>query len=266
MAFGAKIKLKVNTSGASAFRTEIQNYVNNATNSKPIVIRNVTIKLTNPKTQLSQIQSQLNQAGGIGSVNLKEINATGAINKLRKDIQYMLSGLNIVGLKEFLGTEGVAAAAGDIDRAKEAASAWASQLQVVNDISKKLSTSYKSALSGNQMITNSAELTQITAAYTAWQEKVEQLRATKVALSSEELASLQSEGIAIQQKISLLQREQIEAARAANAEKTGALDAEAAAKKELALMQQTITLRSQVRVTFFQTVKRIKHTVLNLIV
>lgn len=247
MAFGAKIKLKVNTSGASAFRTEIQNYVNNATNSKPIVIRNVTIKLTNPKTQLSQIQSQLNQAGGIGSVNLKEINATGAINKLRKDIQYMLSGLNIVGLKEFLGTEGVAAAAGDIDRAKEAASAWASQLQVVNDISKKLSTSYKSALSGNQMITNSAELTQITAAYTAWQEKVEQLRATKVALSSEELASLQSEGIAIQQKISLLQREQIEAAKAANAEKSGALDAETAAKKELALMQQTITLRSQVQ-------------------
>lgn len=247
MAFGAKIKLKVNTSGASAFRTEIQNYVNSATSSKPIVIKNITIKLANPKTQLSQIRNQLNQAGGIGSVNLKEINATGAINKLRKDIQYMLSGLNIVGLKEFLGAEGITAAAGDINKAKEAASAWASQLQVVNDISKKLSTSYKGALSGNQMITNSAELTQITAAYTAWQQKVEQLRATKVALSAEELTSLQNEGIAIQQKISLLQREQAEATKAANAKKTDAVDAEAAAKKELALTQQTITLRSQVQ-------------------
>ena len=247
MAFGAKIKLKVNTSGASAFRTEIQNYVNSATSSKPIVIKNITIKLANPKTQLSQIRNQLNQAGGIGSVNLKEINATGAINKLRKDIQYMLSGLNIVGLKEFLGAEGITAAAGDINKAKEAASAWASQLQVVNDISKKLSTSYKGALSGNQMITNSAELTQITAAYTAWQQKVEQLRATKVALSAEELTSLQNEGIAIQQKISLLQREQTEATKAANAKKTDAMDAEAAAKKELALTQQTITLRSQVQ-------------------
>lgn len=60
MAFGAKIKLSVNTSGASAFRNEIQKHVNNATASNPIKIKNVVVEISNPKTQIANIQKQFN--------------------------------------------------------------------------------------------------------------------------------------------------------------------------------------------------------------
>lgn len=239
MAFGAKIKLSVNTSGASAFRNEIQKHVNNATASNPIKIKNVVVEISNPKTQIANIQKQFNANGGI-VVKLKEVDASGAIKKLRSDIQQMLTGLNIVGLKDFLGSDNVDEVANGIERSKQAATEWASQMRVINDIQSKLGSTYKSALSGNNMISDTAKLTEITSAYTRWQQQIESLKATRVALSAAELSALQQEGIALQQNITLIQREQVE-------QKKAAATAEATFRKELSLSQQTISLKSQIQ-------------------
>lgn len=239
MAFGAKIKLSVNTSGASAFRNEIQKHVNNATQSRPIKLNHVVVSVSNPKTQLTNIQKQFNASGGL-VIKLKEVDASGAIKKLRSDIQHMLTGLNIVGLKDFLGAGNTEEAVEGIERAKQAATEWAAQMRVINDIQSKLGSTYKSALSGNNMIVDSAKLTEITSAYTAWQQQVEQLRITRQALSIAELADLEEKGIAIQQNISLIQREQAEEIKSATASET-------AARKEIALKQQIVSLKSQVQ-------------------
>lgn len=246
MAFGAKIKLSVNTSGASAFRREIQKYVNTATKDDPIKVR-IQAQITNPATQLKDLAKQLNQAGGITKVKLSEVDATGAIKKLRTDIQTMLRGLNIAGLKEFLGNEGIEKTAEEIERAKQSSAQWASQLKVVNDIANRLATTYKSGLSGTNMLNSSADITAITARYTAWQEQVELLRSTQAAMSAEELASLQAEGIAIQQLISALQAKQAEERQGAREREKNEATAAAAAKKEQVLAQQQVSLRYSVQ-------------------
>lgn len=250
MAFGAKIKLSVNTSGASAFRGEIQKYVNTATKDNPIKVK-IQAQITNPATQLKDLTKQLNQAGGITKVKLSEVDATGAIKKLRSDIQTMLRGLNIAGLKEFLGTEGIEQTVDEIEKAKQRSAEWAAQLKVIDSIASKLSSTYKSGLSGTNQIADSAQLTAITAQYTAWQKQVELLRSTQIAMSADELASLQAEGIAIQQIISNLQTRQAEDSqgakeRLANAAAEAAA-AETAEKKKMRLAQQQATLLASVQ-------------------
>lgn len=248
MAFGAKIKLSVNTSGASAFRSEIQKYVNTATASNPIKLKNFSVSMTKEQQKkiVRDIQTYLS---GDTTLTLKigKIDATGAVNKLRQQLQTMLSGLSITGLKEFLGETNIDKITQDIDKAKQSASQWAAQLRVIDDIQKRLGSTYRSALSGSQMVGDATQVEQITAAYTAWQVKVEELRNTKVALSAEELQSLQQEGIALQQKITLIQEEQAAIAQAATESERAAAQEEIAARKELALAQQQVSLKSQVQ-------------------
>lgn len=248
MAFGAKIKLSVNTSGASAFRSEIQKYVNTATASNPIKLKNFSVSMTKEQQKkiVRDIQTYLS---GDTTLTLKigKIDATGAVNKLRQQLQTMLSGLSITGLKEFLGETNIDKITQDIDKAKQSASQWAAQMRVIDDIQKRLGSTYRSALSGSQMVGDATQVQQITAAYTAWQVKVEELRNTKVALSAEELQALQQEGITLQQKITLIQEEQVATANAATEAQRAAAQEEIAARKQLALAQQQVSLKSQVQ-------------------
>lgn len=248
MAFGAKIKLSVNTSGASAFRSEIQKYVNTATASNPIKLKNFSVSITKDQQKkiIRDIQTYLSSDNTL-TLKIGKIDASGAVSKLRQQLQTMLSGLSITGLKEFLGETNIDKITQDINNAKQAASQWAAQMRVIDDIQKRLGSTYRSSLSGNQMLGDAEKVNEITAAYTAWQVKVEELRNTKVALSTEELQDLQQEGIALQQKISLLQEEQAATTQAANAADRAAKQEEIAARKELALAQQQVSLKSQVQ-------------------
>ena len=248
MAFGAKIKLSVNTSGASAFRSEIQKYVNTATADNPIKLKNFSVSMTKEQQRkiVRDIQTYLSGDTTL-ALKIGKIDATGAVNKLRQQLQTMLSGLSITGLKEFLGETNIDKITQDIDKAKQSASQWAAQMRVIDDIQKRLGSTYRSALSGSQMVGDAAQVNEITAAYTAWQVKVEELRNTKVALSAEELQSLQQEGIALQQKITLIQEEQAATANAATEAERAAAQEEIAARKQLALAQQQVSLKSQVQ-------------------
>lgn len=248
MAFGAKIKLTVDTSGASAFRKNIQDYVNAATVERPIKLKHFSVSMTKDQQKkiVKEIQAYLSNDTTL-TLKIGEIDATGAVNKLRQQLQTMLSGLSITGLKEFLGETNIDKITQDIDKAKQSASQWAAQMCVIDDIQKSLGSTYRSALSGSQMVGDATQVQQITAAYTAWQIKVEELRNTKIALSAEEIQSLQEEGIALQQKITLIQEEQAATVQAANEADRAAKQEEVAARKALNLAQQQVSLKSQVQ-------------------
>lgn len=248
MAFGAKIKLTVDTSGASAFRKNIQDYVNSATVERPIKLKNFSVSMTKEQQKkiVKEIQTYLSNDTTL-TLKIGKIDATGAVNKLRQQLQTMLSGLSITGLKEFLGESNIDKITQDIDKAKQSASQWAAQMRVIDDIQKRLGSTYRSALSGSQMVGDATQVQQITAAYTAWQVKVEELRNTKVALSAEEIQSLQEEGIALQQKITLIQEEIAATAQATTEADRAAKQEEVAARKALNLAQQQVSLKSQVQ-------------------
>lgn len=201
MAFGAKIKLSVDQNRPSDFRKEIQTHVDLATASKPIYIKN----LKTTKAAIKELMTDLQSKGAL-VLNIKKIDATQAVKNLRAQLETMLSGLSITGLKEFLGSESIEQITQGIENAKQSTSAWAGQMQVVSEIQKSLAATYKSAI-GNQAIDGS-DMSAITAQYTAWQQKVAELKNTKVALSEEDIANLQREGIELQQIIALIQREQ----------------------------------------------------------
>ena len=248
MAFGAKIRLSVDTSKESHFRSEIQKYVNKATVNNPIKLKHFSVSITKERQKMlmRDLQAYLSEDKTL-VLKIGKIDAKSAVNKLRQQLQTMLSGLSITGLKEFLGETNIDKIAQDIDKAKQSASQWAAQMRVVEDIQKRLASTYKSALSGNQMIGDTTKVQEITAAYTAWQVKVEELRNTKVALSAEELQNLQQEGIALQQKITLIQEEQAAAAQAATEAERAATQKQIAARKELTLAQQQASLKLQVQ-------------------
>lgn len=248
MAFGAKIRLSVDTSKESHFRKEIQDYVNKATVNNPIKLKHFSVSITKERQKMlmRDLQAYLSEDKTL-VLKIGKIDATGAVNKLRQQLQTMLSGLSITGLKEFLGETNIDKITQDIDKAKQSASQWAAQMRVVEDIQKRLASTYKSALSGKQMIGDAAKIQEVTAAYTNWQVKVEALRSTQKALSDEELQKLQQEGIAILENISLTQAKQAAATKAANAEKQEAKQKEIDARKELALAQQQVSLKSQIQ-------------------
>lgn len=248
MAFGAKIKLSVNKSGASAFRNEIQKYVNEATKANPVKLNNIQLQMTNPKTQLRDIQKKINEAGGI-TVKLKEVEAKGAISKLRSDIQTMLKGLNIVGLKDFIDTGNIDGVKEEIKQASMEAATFAAQMKIVDNISSKLASTYKTAISGKGMIKSdvatdekkgTTSFNDISADYEKYLEKVNVIKQQGVAASAQEIEALKQQGIQIQRNITLTQEY------AAN-EKRSANEQQKAETSALQMAQKTVSLKGQIQ-------------------
>lgn len=137
--FGVKVAVSLNDAAKQGenLRKEIQSALNSSTKSNPITVKDVTLNV--PKNLRSSIQKELDgqtKANPIqikhvsasfsksdisaitkslaNSINGKEltvkianIDATSAVENLRKQLTTMLSGLSIGGLKEFVGTDGI---------------------------------------------------------------------------------------------------------------------------------------------------------------
>lgn len=260
--FGAKVKLTVDKSGKSEFNNQINSMINQIKISNKFTVLKKDMDRVTREMQTMLNNEQL-------TLKIAKIDCSAAVADVRKQLQGMLSalsvsnGVNITGLRDFLGADGMTAAlqqtatAADaavakmVD-AKEAAAAWAGQVKVLNSISQSLASTYKSGLSGKNMIADSNQMSQITAQYNVWQQKIEQVKSSRTALSAEELTALQQEGVAIQRKITQLQNEQAEQQRAAaaarkkaDAEEAAARKAAAANREELASIKQIATLQMQ---------------------
>lgn len=104
MAFGAKIKLTVDKSNQSQFRTEIQAAVDAATrNGIKISSFKATLDGDSVATLTKAVQDSLNK--GKFDIKINKIDASDAVKNLRKQLTTMLSGLSITGLKDFIGVD-----------------------------------------------------------------------------------------------------------------------------------------------------------------
>ena len=127
--YGVKVRLEYETN-KSDLREQLQKLLDDATVKKPLYIHHFKVqkegltkalaegfksmktplKLSNVTLNLSPdavtgLQSQLD-AKGI-TLTIKKIKADSAVSNLRADLVKMLSGLNIGGVKEFLGDTGI---------------------------------------------------------------------------------------------------------------------------------------------------------------
>jgi len=250
--FGAKVKLSVDRSSKAEFNKQINDLVGQ-------------IKISNKFTVLQkdmdrvrkEAQAMLNSNPMTLKVN--KIDCSAAVTNVKRQLQTMLSslsvqnGVNITGLKDFLGTEGVDAtmrgtadaantAVQKMNEAKAAAAGWAGQMEVLDSIVKGVANTYKSGISGSNMIADEAEIQRITAAYNEWAQKVKEVKASR----SGDIEALQQEGLAIQRNITAIQNKQTEAKKAAEAAERAARAAEAAAQREESANQVEISSLKQI--------------------
>lgn len=252
--FGVKVKLTVDKSGKQEFNKQINSMVN-----KIKISNKFTILQKDMDRVIRETQTELNKNPFV--LKVRKIDCSSAVSDVQKQLEKMLSslsvsnGVNITGLKDFLGTDGITqslkdtadaadAAVRKLNDAKSEASEWAYQMKILDSVSKPLSSAYKSGLSGKSMISDEDSLSRITTMYNEWIRKIEEIRASKAAISEEDFNDLQKNGIAIQREITLLQTKQAEQAKAAAAaERQAKAEAAAAAKSEDANVDQIASLR-----------------------
>jgi len=174
MAFGAKVKLSVNKTGARNFRNEIQKFVDDSTASNPIRVKNIKLELNkSQQTQLRRnIQDYLNASGDNLTIKINKIDASGAVKQLRSQLETMLSGLSITGLKDFLGTEGIgstyeraAVAADKLATAQENVRRKSEEVNASVRVLKTLQNNANSAYIHGNKITDAEQVTKITNDY-----------------------------------------------------------------------------------------------------
>lgn len=241
--FGARVKLTVDKSGKAEFNKQINEMVG-------------SIKVSNKFTVLQkdmdrvrkEAQAMLNSHPMTLKVN--KIDCSAAVNDVKRQLQKMLSslsvsnGVNITGLKDFLGAEGLSdtmrdtanAANTAVQKLKEARGETASlsgQMKTLNTVVQSLNSTYKSGISGKNMIADEAQLSNITARYRELISKTEELRTLGAQASSEDIVNAQNEAIALQREIALLQAKQAEIQRTA-----AARDREAQAAERVAAADQ----------------------------
>ena len=252
--FGAKVKLTVDKSGKKEFNDQINSMV-----SQIKVSNKFTVLQKDMDRVRREAQTMLNNGQIV--LKVKKIDCSAAVTDVKRQLQGMLSslsvsnGVNITGLKDFLGTDGVdaalqktaagaTAAVDKLNQAKATTAEWAGQMKVLDSISKSLAATYRSGLSGKNMIADEESLAAITADYNAWQQKIESVRSSQKALSADELDALQSSGIAIQRKITSIQNEQIELERAAvSAQRKAGVEEAAARKAAEATKEQAASIK-----------------------
>lgn len=231
MAFGAKIRLAVDDSNEKAFRADIQRYVNEATESNPIKIKNISFEVN--KSEIKKIQTDINGAKGL-TVKLKEVDATEAIAKLRNDIQTMLKGLSVVGLKEFIGTEGIDNTAAAISNVKKEAAETQANLKMIKSAASEAAKVLNSVSFGKNAIQDPARLKEIT----DWANLViKETQAVEVA-TDEVTKKIYEEATALSQTAAGYQKQQQAAEKAAAAQQKATEKAIDAIEKEAAAREK----------------------------
>lgn len=140
------VQLSNITISSSALKTALQEALTKATSSTPLSIK--SIKISNEA--LNELQSQLKKSPI--TLTISKIDATSAVQRLRTQLQTMLSGLSITGLKEFLGAD---AATSALQSATEAANKLA---QAQENVRKKTAeaSAATAELSNLQKLVNTA--------------------------------------------------------------------------------------------------------------
>ena len=202
--FGAKVKLTVDRSRKAEFNKQISDMVGQI---------KVSNKFTVLQKDMDRVRREAQAMLNSNPLTLKvnKIDCSAAVNDVKRQLQTMLSalsvsnGVNITGLKDFIGTDGMDAAmrntadaanaaVAKMNEAQAATARLSGQMEVLNTIAKSVASTYKRGTTGNGMIADEAEVQRITAAYNTWIQKVREAQATR----SGDIEALQQEGLAIQ--------------------------------------------------------------------
>lgn len=240
MAFGAKVQLSVNKTGASKFRSEIQQFVNQATSGNPIKIKNIEFKLNKgDQAKLRQtIQSYLKTSGNDLTIKVNNIDASGAIGKLRSQLETMLSGLSITGLKDFMGAEGAAStyekAADAANKLAEAQANVKKKTDAANSsaqVLKSLQTATNKTYQSGNKITDSAAVQEITSKYSALCAEIQRASSLEGSEQQEVISSIAQKRAELQKYIDTLLESQSASAKAAKEEQKNNAETEASYKR-----------------------------------
>lgn len=206
--FGVKIKLQVSTD-KTELQAQIQQEVSKAIKSNPIVVDNIKIQFNkNGEESLkNSISDYLDkQTFEMKTIKVKNIDAKTAVDNLRKDLEIMLSGLSIGGLKEFVGDAGTASAtqkaADNLDKqnkklleTKQIASEAEGRLTSVKNAMSALNTALRGASMGGRFTDENGLnlLKGWSNDVTRLQVQVNQLENMKLTATAEEFERLRNE-------------------------------------------------------------------------
>lgn len=199
--FGAKVKLTVDKSGKQTFNKEIKNSI-----EKVELGDKLTISAANVEKIVADLQKLLNAKDKSIVVTIERFNANQAIKNIKAQLANMFkalsleNGVNVVGLKNFLGT-------GQIDTVR---ATRAAQLKDLTQLSSKITATYRSAISGDKKILDENELVDATHTYDLFMQRIQDLRKSRTALSDSQYNELKKIGVELQSHIKLVQKEQAE--------------------------------------------------------
>ena len=241
--FGAKVKLTVDKSSKAEFNKQINEMVGSI---------KVSNKFTVLQKDMDRVRKEAQAMLNSHPITLKvnKIDCSAAVNDVKRQLQGMLSslsvsnGINITGLKDFLGTDGISSTMRDtanaantaIQKLKEVRSETTNltgQMKVLDTLVRSLNSTYKSGMSGKNMITDEGQISSITDRYRELIQKTEELRALGSQASAEDITATQNKVIELQREIAMLQSKQAELQRTAAARDREAAAAERSAAANL---------------------------------
>lgn len=243
----------VSGQSGSTIRGQLEEIVRGLNSSANVKRRGILLGLDRQGTK-SAFTGELKEIlGGLSGqkqfkLKISKIDATAAINDVRRQLQEMLgalsvkNGVNVGGLSGFLGAGGAAS----VRQTNAELDDTVARMKVLDTISRSVANAYTGGLSGRSAITDSEALNRVTESYNSWQQRVEAVKASRSALSAEEIAALQREGTALAQKIAELKRAQTAAEKAGAAEAAAAKKAAAAEEKNSVSLKQVLTLHKQI--------------------
>lgn len=186
-----------------------------------IQLNNVTIKA--PSQVVKKLQDEL-KAKEL-ELKINKINADSAVTNLRNQLVKMLSGLQIGGVKEFLGSEEITAPAKALDN-------YVANLERLKAMKSDANASYKSLLG----LGTSEEVAELTAEYKALIDEI--TRAIKASGNWENVDGLQQRVVLLHQNVAAQKEYTKEAEKAAKAAAEPVQIAMASDKQRLTLIAQ----------------------------
>lgn len=260
MAFGVKVKLDVQVANGDKLRSQIQQAVENATQGKPLKIRHLSVDLG--KQEAQRISKQLESALASQDITIKigKIDASKPVANLKKQLTTMLSGLSITGLKDFLGTDGVAdtynkvaIAANRLAEAQENVRKKAETATVALKTLKNAQSTLNTAFKGISSIGDQEKIQEYLNTYHKLQAAIESAKAAESEAQSSEAANIAKNVVELNRQIAATLNEEKAIKRRTSAAKTQkqidderAAAANRAAKSEANNSRQVIQLRQRI--------------------
>lgn len=184
MAFGAKIKLAVDRSNEAAFRKDIQDFVDKVTQG-------------------------LNSGGGV-TVKVKEFDTTAAVEKLKKDIQVVLNGMNIAGLKDFIDTGSIKDAGKQMNDVKKKTAETVVAMKSLSSLAARVSSALNTERK-NGLDTSSEQIKQLIQNIDEYLVRVQKLKEGTFEQNPQNIQILKDEGEQLTKLIQDLQTARKEA-------------------------------------------------------